>query len=201
MNPQGVISGLFFAASLACPAAVVLEVEEIPTGGVSVTASGTIEIHPEWHWAYDYELDIGQWSRWRTHSFNSGNEIGALGEAWRGLNGLYIPPMSNIAYRSYDLGSFGRGFFVTDDGFNIIYAGASHNNAAPRETTFAFDFVLTDTDSTLSQYTDGQVLWDSNGLAEGGQTITWKVIPEPSTIAFLALVGIAQLARRRPLSF
>lgn len=184
------------------PAAVILTVEENGTGGVTVTASGSIDTslfsdatHSDFTFA---ESGVQAWTGLRFWAYLDGTNVQENWD-WSGTGRFAGEgPSGSITYDSINLGTFGRGFWFDDDDFTVVGDGATDDDIEPI-TIYDFDFVLTDNDGTLSQYTDGLVLWDSNGTDAGGETVTMTVVPEPSSALLLGLtaLGIATLRRQK----
>ena len=83
------------------------------------------------------------------------------------------------------------------DTFNsFIITSASHSLGLTPPPIYNFDLVL-DVENDISEYTDLEFNWDSNGAFEGGFTINAIVIPEPSTTALIALGFVSLLGRRK----
>ena len=200
------ILGLLAGSSLSSGAQVLLTLEEIDTGGVSVTASGSINTSA-FTFLDDLENDDGGnvFGFLSVDSFlinRSGDEEIFLAQGSE-FN-TFDTPFDFFFYDDFDIGSFGNAFQLIDtfddNQFSLIGFNASRDRSAPALSTFNFDFVLTDNDGDIDDYSDGLVIWDSNGFdTEGGETITFSVVnvPEPSSSALLGLGAIGLLVRRK----
>ena len=108
--------------------------------------------------------------------------------------------LSRTVYDTLSRGSFGNTFTTLGAFFTLNTQGGLNDDAAPSQSIFNFDFVLTDIDGRLEDYVDGEVIWDSNGNASGGEQVSFSVaepIPEPSSSALLAAAALSGLLWRR----
>ena len=189
--------GLLAGSSLNSGAQVLLTVEEIDTGGVSFTASDSIDTS-NFNWAFD-----GMGSGLNL-AILDGNDLivdnGDVSEVYT-LSGADVAAHGlNIFYDAIDGGQLSNSFAFSSLTFQLFGTAADSDGMSPALSTFNFDFVLTDNDGDINDYTDGLVLWDSNGFdTEGGQTVTFAVnsVPEPSSTALLGLGAMGLLVRRK----
>jgi len=180
-------------------ASVVFTVEALTGGGVTLTASGSIDIsamtnHRDGTVASaSYEVDATGFRAYNSSDY----------EIWTVASPTFNTALGSINYDTLDLGSHGNGITMSSTLFGVFGADASAGfadgvNTLPSQTVFEFDFVLTDNDGSLSDYTDGLVLWDSNGVGTtGGEQITFSVVPEPSSAMLLGLASLSLFTRRR----
>lgn len=189
---------IFFSVVLSavfCYGSVVLTVEPI-NGGVTVTASGSIDVSGvEFDgWESDLPLDGDQFINGRLDIV----EDGSIAEIWNIPEASIAIGVQNVFFEDVDFGTAGNGINIATDSLWIAGASASDDNMAPVETVFEFDWVATDTNGSLDDYVDGFILWDSNGFGfEGGQTISFQVVPEPNSLALLLIGSLALVSSRR----
>lgn len=193
---NSLLSFSIFLASLAWThAAVNLTVADNGLGGITMTASGSIDVS-----SLSY-LSDRNFTRANDRNFGTSNFVATapstIEETWSHTGDTSFSS-SFISYDSINLGSFGNGLALNSSAFFLYDDDGLDNNAAPAASVFNFDFVMTDNDGSTSQYTDGQIIWDSNGFGTlGGETITISVIPEPSYAAFAAMIGLVTWLRKR----
>ena len=105
--------------------------------------------------------------------------------------------VNSNAWSLDSIGSHGNGFSMSDGGLFIVYnvLEFANGNTGP----FFFDFEISSTNVAISDFVDGQVLWDSNGSAAGGETFSFVVnsVPEPTSVGLLCLGGLALIGRRK----
>jgi hypothetical protein len=190
------VCGLFPCAS---QAAVVLTVSDRAGGGVDIVATGSIDVSGFTH-VFDAPNQFINTYSFANTNLTANGANGGL-ELWSSAGATYTRPTTsaiNISFSSY--GSFGHGLVVDSLGRLGVYAAAgfADDNLAPAgASVFHFDFEGFSAVYGTDRFIDGTVIWDSNGAAAGGETVTLRVIPEPSSALLLATSVLGLVARRR----
>ena len=188
-------AALSFTAMTTANAGVTLTIQDNGAGGVTMMASGSIDVS-----TLSYSGDR-TYTRPDDRNFGTSNFFASapstVEEVWSHVGDTSFSS-SFISYDSINLGANGNGLGLSSLNLFIYDSSGTDDDLAPVQTVFNFDFVMTDNDGNISQYTDGQVIWDSNGFGtSGGETITIQVIPEPSIALLGGLGGLLLLRRRR----
>jgi len=190
---------------------VILTVAPRNAGGVTITASGFLNIDSRFRFNNDFVgASIGSPAEYDLNGFDSESRPNVNLERVTisdSVSVMNVNPLGTSRFDSITYGSFGNGLEISPSLINVNFVSLyntvndsnfNNNNRRPADTVFNFDFLITDNDGDLSDYIDGFVMWDSDIFSSGsGQTVTFNVIPEPMSSTLLSLGALGLLARRK----